>query len=71
MLNPQLIMSNKKETTKLSKEERLANDYANNLYPDFSEYHAWKEIKEAYLAGFEGHRKMISDSTKDIIACMD
>lgn len=37
---------------KLTKRERLANDYATKIIPDFSDYHNWKAIKEAYLAGW-------------------
>lgn len=57
--------------SELTKEEKLANDYANSIYPDFSEFHEWKKVKEAYLAGVNGHRKIIDDATKEIIRCMD
>lgn len=45
--------------SKATKEENLANKYANSIYPDFSEYYEWKKIKDAYLAGFNGHALLI------------
>lgn len=42
----------------LTKRERLANDYATKIMPDFSDYHNWKLIKEAYLAGWDELRSV-------------
>lgn len=66
-------MKDNKETPEkaVKTAEEKALKYANVIIPDYDDYHEWKKIKEAYLAGIECHRKMIEDATKEIIKCMD
>lgn len=55
------------KSEKKATEELKAINYANEIFPDLSEYIEWKKIKEAYLKGWQDNEKLRMDNLKDVI----